>query len=383
MAELKDVEIFAVGTWIGSGGPMKWSEEDMESIVTNTNMLMNSEEFKITPRLKLGHSYDQIGWEDAHILDGQMDGDPALGKITNFRTKGTGKNKTVIADFVNMPDIIYNTIEKELYTNVSAELEFSKGVGWYITAVALLGADIPAVKAINDLQAFLSDKIADLKSVENVRLAFSQPKINGDVMPEDVKDKKDTQVSDPSITKLIDTNMDLRRNFSEKEKEVTTLNSKLEEKDKELAQYRKQALKAKFSEQREKILAPYEQDVKAQVLMPAMLDKIKACLNEQEANFSEDSKLSISPELAREVVQSYAKVNFNEEGAGSGSSKNDNNEGGLAPDEVVAKECKILQAQRNISYSEASKQLILEKPEIWKAYTDYTREVSDLGRLMV
>ena len=377
MFDLNQVEIFAVGTWVGSNGPTKWSEEDIDSLVENTNFLMQSDKFAISPRLKIGHSYDQIPWEDP-VIEGQEDGAPSLGRITNFRTVGSGDNKKVVADFNNVSPIIYRCIEGGMYTNVSAELEFSRGIGWYISAVALLGADIPAVKTLADLQAFLKEHSEENSRI--VPLSFSEPVIGGKKMSKEHDNTDPAVKKDPAVTKLLEDNDKLRSNYTEVETKFKKLQEEKDAREAELEKYRKQNLEAQYTQQKEKVLSLYKQDVTDKKLMPAVFDKIVACLDAQKDSFTESTKLAIDPELAREVAQAYSeKTPGDQEGQGGGVGTGD--AGSVAPDEVIARECKVIMNQHKMTYTQAAEHLQLTKPALWKDYYGWTDKVSAIGKV--
>lgn len=379
MFDINGVEIFAAGTWIGSHGPTKWSEDDIDAIVENTNMFLGSDKFAISPGLKIGHSYDQF-WYDDPVIEAQEDGAPSLGKVTNFRTTGAGENKKIVADFTNVSPIIYRCIEGGMYTNVSAELEFSKGVGWFISAVALLGADIPAVKTLSDLQAFLKEHLAENSRV--VPLSFSEPVINngGKVMSKEHDNTDPVGKKDPAVTKLLEDNDKLRANYSDVEKKFEALQKEKDARDAELDKYRKQNLEAQFAQQKEKVLGLYKTDVEAKKLMPAVYDKIVACLDGQKEGFSENTKLAIDPELALEVAQAYSeKTPGEQEGQGGGAGVGDAQSS--APDEVLVRECKVIMNQHKMTYAEAAEHLQLTKPAIWADYHKWTDKVSSIGKV--
>jgi len=132
-------EIFAVGTWNG----FPFTLNDLRKMAASFNALS---EFLKVP-LKLGHN------EEQDITDGQ----PALGWVSAMEVVG---NK-LVATFENVPDIILEAFEKKLYRSVSIELDFDvehkeTKYDFVVTAVALLGADMPAVNVLNDLAAFMS-----------------------------------------------------------------------------------------------------------------------------------------------------------------------------------------------------------------------------------
>jgi hypothetical protein len=132
-------EIFAAGEWAGSGGPSKWSESDLDQMVEAFEAV--GKETK--PYLKLGHSNDQ------KLL--QEDGYPSAGWITSLRRV---KDK-LVATVEGIPSKIYDLISSRAYGRVSSEIYRNAEVGGkkyptMLKAVALLGADTPAVGTLKD-----------------------------------------------------------------------------------------------------------------------------------------------------------------------------------------------------------------------------------------
>ena len=79
---------------------------------------------------------------------------PAFGYIENLRVKG----KKLIADFVDVPRRLAEIIKKKGYSRVSSEVywNYKKGSTVFprvLKAVALLGADIPAITDLKDIEA--------------------------------------------------------------------------------------------------------------------------------------------------------------------------------------------------------------------------------------
>lgn len=133
---LKGVEIFDVGTWNG----YTFSDGDLNEIASSFD------ELKLAGRvpLKFGHK-------------GAMRGDdsqPAIGWVDTVYRKGS----KLLADFVDIPTSVYDSIKKGLYKFVSVELLDSVKAGtrtlpWVLDAVALLGASRPAVSTLKDLKS--------------------------------------------------------------------------------------------------------------------------------------------------------------------------------------------------------------------------------------
>lgn len=141
---LRGVEIFSTGTWNGDS----YSESDLDAIVSAHASL------GIIPPLKLGHTEGQKFF-------GQADGHPALGWAERLYRHG----KKLLADFEGIPEALHGLIREKKYRKVSAEIYWdykdSDGRTWprVLRAVALLGADMPAVSNLQDLQtALLADQ---------------------------------------------------------------------------------------------------------------------------------------------------------------------------------------------------------------------------------
>ncbi len=139
MAELytlQGVEIFASGTWNGN----TYTEKDLDEIVRAFN------ETGLKPPLKLGHDERQILANNS--------GMPALGWVKNVYRKG----KKLLADIVDVPKRIYEAIKRGAYKKVSSEIfvnytHNNKVYPYALKAVALLGADVPAVTSLADVEA--------------------------------------------------------------------------------------------------------------------------------------------------------------------------------------------------------------------------------------
>jgi hypothetical protein len=151
--EIPNVEIFATGTWHGSGGKSTITEEDLDHIVESFEALGTQPGFK--PVVKLGHA-------DAQKWFGQKSGSPALGFISKVWRDG---NK-ILANLSNVPETIVDMIKKGRYHSVSIELfpryeHAGKAYRNVLYAIALLGAELPAVKGLKELAASLFHESAE------------------------------------------------------------------------------------------------------------------------------------------------------------------------------------------------------------------------------
>ena len=152
---LYGAEIFAVGTWNG----LTFTDADLDSIVTSFDALGLSGRVP----LKFGHNDEQP------LTDGQ----PALGWVSRVYRQG---NK-LLADFKDMPTSIYEMVRAGLYKFVSVELlknvmAGTRNIPWVLDAVALLGADQPAVGTLKDLQSLTMARKSALRA--RARVAFQR-----------------------------------------------------------------------------------------------------------------------------------------------------------------------------------------------------------------
>ncbi|HEX7011945.1 MAG TPA: hypothetical protein VF161_04330, partial [Steroidobacteraceae bacterium] len=143
MADLNGVEIFKVGTWKG----LPFDERDLDDIVKNFEELRDVHKVP----LKLGHSGDRD----------TPKGMPALGWVKAVRRVG----EKLVADFTNVPSKLVEAIRQKRYRTVSIELLMGarmgqKVFGHLLDAVALLGAEQPAVLGLGDLDQFLAERRA-------------------------------------------------------------------------------------------------------------------------------------------------------------------------------------------------------------------------------
>lgn len=136
LKSISAVEVFAAGVWNGE----TYTVEDLDKMVS----AFEETGHKFKPFLKLGHDDKQ------KLL--QKDGYPAAGWINKVYRVG---NK-LMADFSDIPSKIYDLIVKKAYRKVSSEIYWNividdKKYPYLLGAVALLGANTPAVTNLNDI----------------------------------------------------------------------------------------------------------------------------------------------------------------------------------------------------------------------------------------
>lgn len=334
--KLNSVEIFSVGTWNG----MKFTQEDLQEIAENTNLLLTKGTNK--PPIKIGHSSNQI-------MKGQSDGDPALGWIDNIRVSG----KKLVADFMKVPNILVRAFKEGLYRQVSVEMKHLQDRGWFLTGLAVLGADLPAVKNLSDLELFLSERTGlGNPGDSQFTLQFSaiEPVFLGN--------------------KLMD---------KEEMSDISELQAKLDKLESENKAFKEREKDTLFSSKKSEIMSSYDQDVKDGKLAPAFRDKIAATLDSQRAQFSEGGELSIPVQLVREVASAYAQFSLDKrETASDLGDPGDEQE--IRVDQKVEQEIAKIQSTTGHDYFTSRDLVFSANPKLDQEYKAFTLDISQ-GRI--
>jgi len=157
MAEIKKAHVFETGTWNG----IEITGAILDSLVQSFQAMANAGKIP----LKLGHNDEQ------KVTDGQ----PAIGWVSNLWREGT----SLFATFTGMPAVVMDAIKAKLYKFVSIEMLLDvewNGSRWpaVLDAVALLGADRPAVTALKELEGLtaMSRQLSAMRV--GARAAFTQ-----------------------------------------------------------------------------------------------------------------------------------------------------------------------------------------------------------------
>lgn len=227
MPEIKGVEIFAEGTWNGND----ITSDVLKNIVSGFD---KTKDF-LKPVLKLGHG------EEQELL--KNEGLPAAGWVSNVYIQG----KKLLADFVDIPEKIYDLIKKKAYRKVSIELcagyTFDDNTYPYLlTAIALLGSDLPAVKTLSDIlgmyktasQNFTNDIKSNKLSVKIFTQDIEEDPMTDKVLSEkEIADRINAEVDKKlaafqvTLDKSKQENEDLKKNFTQykedSEKKISTL----------------------------------------------------------------------------------------------------------------------------------------------------------------
>ncbi len=265
--DIKDYPIFEVGTW----NKMEFTEADLDEIAANYSELEKQHQVP----LKLGHNDKQP------LTDGQ----PALGWIANVRRVG----KQLLADFSDMPKIIKDMIAKKRFRAVSVELLMGlkrgdKSYKYVLDAVAILGAEQPAVHTLPDLNLFLAKRslaydeggrrVAFERQVD--RVSFTSRKEPGGSMDEEEVKRMIAAATGPlqaEMNTLREQNADYKKKFTEEEdKRIKAESIAKDMKAKDDARDA-EANTAKVKMARDNVTALLEEGVKAKKITPAQRDK--------------------------------------------------------------------------------------------------------------
>jgi len=248
--ELKGREIFATGSFNG----FTFDESDLDDIIANFEALPN---FKVP--LKFGHDADH------------NDGQPAIGWVSRIFKQG---NK-LLADFVDIPTVVFEAIKAQLYRTISVEILLNTKIDGQrfdhvLDAVALLGADRPAVGTLSDLNALLATRtgfagghrvafetIAGTK-VKSKTSSFTIPKEDESEM-----DKKEVQeLLDAALKPLNDANVKLTADLEAANKTIAQFTT-------DKADGEKTALEEKVKLARKAVTDVLDAAVRSKAMSPA------------------------------------------------------------------------------------------------------------------
>jgi hypothetical protein len=308
-AELKDREVFRVGTWNGR----RFTKKDLDDIVEAAR------EVGFRPPLKLGHA--------------ENSGDPAWGWVENIRREG---NK-LLADFVDVPEELAQQIKEKRFDNVSAEIFFNLRRGVEagtklfrraLKAVAILGAETPAVSGLKPLSQF-------------------------------------NQEADTNADYVFFYNEEQEMELAEMKAQLEQLQEQLKERDEKLKSYAEKAAALELSMKRTKI------QQKAEVLkVPAFKDHVTALYTlladaEEVVKFGEGevNGEAVVDDLVAQINAKAAAL-FNETARLTQDKPVVDN-----PGAEVAKRAEKLAAEKDVDYFTAVREVLAADTELARAYT--------------
>lgn len=340
-------EIFAVGTW---NKTWKFATQDLHDIAANFEALGDNHHVP----LKFGHNEKQP----------MTDGYPALGWVSKVWVE----NDRLMAEFENVPTVVKKAFDAKLYRHVSVELDVDvehrgKKYKYVLSAVALLGADIPAVNTLADLTHYLDggERLAASR-----REVFSAVQGNLTTEPEEGKD-----MTKEDLEKAIkDAVAPLEAKFTAAAGELAAANAKIKQLEDEKAASEKAAAAGKVKMHRESLVSKLEAAVKDKRLTPAQREGAVKFMR-----LSDDAAvMATTPEQVDEYITiNGTKVKMSaEQGRGGGTGGKDDSEGERQWDdagtEITARAKKLQAEDGKLSFSAARDRVMEGDPELAKAW---------------
>lgn len=337
-----DAELFAVGKWNG----MAFSLQDLEEVAANFEKLA---EFHKVP-LKFGHNDRQP------LTDGQ----PALGWVTKVWVEGT----KLMGRFERVPELVAKAIKQQMYRRVSIELDIDvehKGskYRYVLSGVALLGADLPAVNTLADLETYLD---GDTRLEASRRASFSA--ISGQIK-EGITEVKMTKEEVEALVKqttqpIIDANTKLSQ-------ENVALKSKVETFERE-AKERIDADKAnKVKLAREAANKVLDDGVKSQAITPAQRENFIKTLGIKD----DERVLALNIDDVKAMIPQGKKVKMSSEeakGQGQGTSNQDDRVHEDAGQELDRLASEFMAGNSKLQYGDAIRLAMRRNPELGKEW---------------
>lgn len=173
--DVPDVEVMAVGTWNND----IYKQKDLDLLAKNFPLLQTT----VKPPLVLGHG-------DQTLL--QASGLPAAGWVSKLKRVGD----KLLADFSNVPRAVAAILKNKGYKRVSVEIypnyQAPNGARYGLTLarVALLGAAIPAIKTLKDIEALYS---GNLEHNETKEVVYMADEVKDEIIDEETEELKDKE----------------------------------------------------------------------------------------------------------------------------------------------------------------------------------------------
>ncbi len=345
-----DAEIFSVGTWTDSSGRTEeYTDSDLADMVKNFGEL---KDIIKPPFIKIGHSEKQ----ESTILKGDQ---PALGWIKAVRIAGD----KLIGTFTQVPDIVKKAIDAGLYKRISSEIYWNfkhagKTFKRVLARVALLGANIPAVDNLEDLDAYLSQS-TNKGSFDAIKAYAFETDEAGVIINTQNKGLSDMDEKEYKlkIAKLEAEKVESDRKTAEAEAEKKAAADKL-------ALFEKEQEAEKQKAQIESIKTFCEDMVKAKKMLPYQRDILVKDLEKR--SYSKEDGHIFNFEMVKELFKDIDIILDTKE---YGHDKDKKGRTGLTPaDELEQKTHEYMEKHPDIEYQAASDIVFKKNPKLATAY---------------
>jgi hypothetical protein len=331
-----EAEIFSVGTWNGD----TYTAADLDEMAANFSELAEAIKPPITP----GHTREK----------GQM----AFGWVTALRRQG----QKLVARFSQVPDVVYRAIIAGRFKRVSAEILWNlrhagRVYRRVLSGVAILGAELPAVTNLADLEAYLT-RSTDPESGSFERAACYGFALGSTAAASGLTiNEEETDVDEKKYQEMLDAEKAQREAA---EAEAREYKAKYEAEQERQAAERKAQREAQFK-------AYCEEQVQAGKMTPAAREVLVKDLDRR--CYTDAAGLQFGPEDIRAVFDAQGKVlpeGQKAEGDGNGAGGRSYERAGIEVD----RRAKTRAAERKLDYSAALKAVLAEDAELARAYQD-------------
>lgn len=350
---IEGIEIFAAGTWNSD----IYSISDLDKMVE----AYNKTKTKVKPFLKLGHNKMQS------LLE--ADGLPAAGWIDNLRRVG----EKLVADFVGVPKAIYELIKAGSYRTVSSEIYWNFALDgekypYLLKAVAILGADIPAVSSLKDIMSLYAKGEPAMAYAEGTEVKTYEIKTEDKKME---KEMKELQEKLANAEKLFTEEQTKRAAYAVEKEGMTASMEEMKGKCAEMTakcdelQAKCDEWGKKYSEVTEaarmvEINAKIDELITAKKVLPAQKEMLFTIIKNmpREAKYSVDGKDETLEGLVMKFAETYTPVNLPTEPTANGKAP-EAKKFDSADDEKHAAIKKYM-AEHKTSYTKAYEAITLE-----------------------
>lgn len=322
-------EAFDAGKWNG----VDITRQHLNEIASNFRKLKTN----LRVPVKLGHKKNQPKTDD---------GQPALGWIDDVWVNSVGK---LMVHAIDMPKIVYEAVKKKLYKTSSIETLFDveyKGdnLGTVLTAVALLGADLPAVNTLDDLQTYLTSNASTNEMNFSRRVLFTTKEEK--IMPKTVEELEAELAAEKAKSAKL-------------ESETQEFSSKYKASEAEKA-------KLQFDSRKDKAFSRLEKLVTEKKCTPAKRDELMS-------QYSVDSadKVDIKIETIEEMEFKLMSDSDNKD---TSHGKGDKDKHDDPQDELDAK-IRAFSAEHDVDYSVAAERVMFSNQSLARDYIESVGEV--------
>jgi hypothetical protein len=344
--DINRIELFRTGRW---NNFKDFTTADLDG------MVQAFDELKMAGRVpfKMGHN------EAQPFTDGQ----PALGWLSKVYRDGD----VLYGDATGVPSAVHAAIKDGLYKFVSVELaqwvmEGGSEYPFVLSAVALLGADIPAVKGLKDLQALTYAKAPKFGS-SVAKVAFTL------VHHQSGERRHMADEKTPDLAKVIAQVEDL----SGKVATFTAENARLTAENRRLVEESEAKEKAAKAERVKNHRSAITQKFDDAINQKRIFASARNLFEKGPAFKSDESVLDIKLEdvdqyIKEQTVSGWKPTKFSDDQSQDtlGGTPDDK----LPPDQQVARkvEAEVLKYGGKLSYSECTKRVLRANPELAESY---------------